>query len=148
MNLLEHRAAWDELCANPALVSNAIEEILRYDTSVITWRRRTARAVEIGGVKIPENANLLLAIGSANHDEAEFPRSGEFDIHRGNAKEHLAFGFGIHYCFGAPLARLELKIILEELTRRIPEMRLVPNQAFTYSPNISFRGPQRVLVEW
>lgn len=148
VNLLEHRAAWDELCANPALIPNAIEEILRYDTSVITWRRRAVRAVEIGGIKIPENANLLLAIGSANRDDAEFPHSNEFDIHRGNAKEHLAFGFGIHYCFGAPLARLELKVILEELTRRIPAMRLAPNQAFIYSPNISFRGPQRVLVEW
>ncbi|MGH7780988.1 MAG: cytochrome P450 [Candidatus Binataceae bacterium] len=148
VNLLEHRAAWDELCTKPELIPHAVEEILRYDTSVITWRRRAARAVEIGGVAIPENANLLLAIGSANRDESEFPRSAEFDIHRGNAKEHLAFGFGIHYCFGAPLARLELKVILEELTRRIPAMRLVADQGFTYSANISFRGPQRVLIEW
>ena len=148
VNLLERRDAWDELCANPALIPNAVEEILRYDTSVITWRRRATRSVEIGGVAIPENANLLLALGSANHDQGQFPHPDQLDIHRPNAKEHLAFGFGIHYCFGAPLARLELKVLLEELTRRIPRMRLVANQTFTYSPNISFRGPRKVLVEW
>ncbi len=148
VRLLEHREAWEAICADPSLIPNAIEEVLRFDTSVITWRRRATREVEIGGVKIPPDAKLLLALGSANHDESEFPDSRRFDIRRANAKDHVAFGFGIHYCFGAPLARIELTVILQELSRRIPGIRLVANQKFEYSPNISFRGPKRVLVEW
>jgi cytochrome P450 len=60
----------------------------------------------------------------------------------------VAFGFGIHYCLGAPLARLELRVVLEEITRRMPSLRLVPDQRWEFSPNTSFRGPARLLVEW
>lgn len=146
--LLENRAAWEEICADPALIPNAVEEILRYSSSVIAWRRRATAAVTVGGVEIPEGANVLLATASGNHDEDVFPDGGTFDIHRGNANRHLAFGFGNHNCLGSPLARLEMKVILEELTRRLPHLRLTEGQAFEYSPNTSFRGPDHVLVEW
>ena len=82
---------------------------------MITWRRRAVREVEIAGVNVPGGAKLLLALCSGNHDDAHFPKPERFDIGRENAKPHLSFGFGIHFCLGAPLARLELKIILEEL---------------------------------
>ena len=148
VTLMRHREAWDRLCANPALIPNAVEELLRFDSSVIIWRRRTLRPVEIAGMPIPEGANLLLALCSGNRDDAHFPQPERFDIGRENAKTHLSFGFGIHYCLGAPLARLELKVILEELTRRLPSMRLMPEQRWEFPPNTSFRGPAQLWVEW
>jgi cytochrome P450 len=146
--LLQHRAAWEELCQDPGLIPNAVEEILRYESSVIAWRRITTREVEIGGVRIPRDAQLLLLLGAANRDEAQFEDGERFDIHRKNANRHLSFSQGIHYCIGAPLARLELKVVLEELTRRLPSLRLVEGQTYRYSPNTSHRGPTSLWVEW
>jgi cytochrome P450 len=148
VQLLQHRNAWERLCADPAAIPNAVEELLRFDSSVITWRRKAVQAVELAGVQIPEGANLLLALCSGNRDDAHFPDPEQFDIARENAKTHLSFGFGIHYCLGAPLARLELRVILEELTRRIPSLRLVPEQTWEFRPNTSFRGPAQLWVEW
>ena len=99
-------------------------------------------------MSIPEGANLLLALCSGNRDDAHFPAPDRFDIGRDNAKTHLSFGFGIHYCLGAPLARLELKVILEELTRRLPALRLVPDQRWAFPPNTSFRGPSELWAQW
>jgi hypothetical protein len=146
--LLEHRDAWEELCADPSLIGNAVEEILRFNSSVIAWRRRAITSTVVGGVEIPQGAKVLLATGSGNHDEKMFPEPDTFDIHRAGANRHLAFGFGNHLCLGAPLARLEMRIILEELTRRLPHIRLTAGQSYEYSPNTSFRGPFHVLVEW
>ena len=125
-----------------------MEEIIRYDSSVISWRRVTTREVEIGGIRIPKDAKLLVLLGSANRDEAHFDDGERLDIRRKNASQHLSFSAGIHYCIGAPLARLELRVFLEELTRRLPGLRLVDGQRFEYSPNTSHRGPRSLLVEW
>jgi cytochrome P450 len=144
---LEQRgSAWDVLCAEPALIPNAVEEVLRFDAPVMMWRRRTKQAVRVRGVDIPAHANLLLLIGSANHDEEVFPESEMFDIRRPNAHEHLAFGLGNHMCLGAPLARLEARVVFEELTRRRPGLILEPGQSLTFLPNISFRGPVALQV--
>jgi cytochrome P450 len=148
VTLMQHRAAWDRLCADPKLIRNAVEELLRFDSSVITWRRKAAKAVEVAGVSIPEGANLLLALCSGNRDDAHFEAPDRFDVARENAKTHLSFGFGIHYCLGAPLARLELRVILEELTRRLPTLQLVPDQKPAFPPNTSFRGPSELWAEW
>lgn len=148
MTLMRQREAWDRLCADPVLIPNAVEELLRFDSSVITWRRKTTIAVEVAGVAIPEGANLLLALCSGNRDDAHFAEPDRFDISRENAKTHVSFGFGIHYCLGAPLARLELKVILEELTRRMPGLRLMPGQKWTFPPNTSFRGPSELWAQW
>ena len=148
VTLMNHRHAWDRLCADPALIPSSVEELLRFDSSVITWRRKAVKAAEVAGVPIPEGAKILLALCSGNRDDAHFPDPERFDIDRENARNHLSFGFGIHYCLGAPLARLELKVILEELTRRLPSLRLVPGQPWDFPPNTSFRGPARLLVEW
>ncbi len=146
--LLEHRDQWDALCADPSLAVNAVEEILRYSSSVIAWRREVVKDVVVGGVAIPAGAKVLAVTGSANHDESVFPEPERFDITRANAIRHVAFGFGRHLCLGERLARVEMQICLEELTRRLPHMRLVAGQDFGYSPNTSFRGPDRLLVEW
>lgn len=146
--LLADRAAWGALYRDPALIPNAVEETLRYDSSVIAWRRRTTRAVLIGDAPVPADANLLLLIGSANRDPAVFQDPERFDIRRANAREHLSFGHGPHYCLGAPLARLEARVVLEELNARLPQLRLVPDQPLRYQPNVAFRGPLSLRVTW
>jgi cytochrome P450 len=146
--LLTERDAWEEICGDPSLIQNAIEEVLRFDSSVIAWRRKTTEAVEIGGVPVPAEANLLLLLGSANRDPAVFADPDHFDIHRQNAKEHLSFGHGAHYCLGRPLARLEARVVLQELSARLPSLRLVAGQTLRFQPNTTFRGPLSLLVEW
>ena len=87
-------------------------------------------------------------LNSANRDEAVFPEPEEILFERGNLKEQLAFGYGIHYCVGAPLARLEMAVLLETLCRELPGLRLTPGQAIEYTRNISFRGPVSLRVTW
>lgn len=146
--LLANRAQWEAICADPAAIPQAVEELLRFGPPVLTWRRKVTRDTRLAEVELPAGAHVLLLLGSANRDETMFSNAEILDIRRENAKEHLSFGFGIHYCLGAPLARLEARVVLEELTRRLPQLRLVPDQVFTFSPNTSFRGPQQVWVEW
>lgn len=149
-HLLEDRKQWEAVCANPSLIPNAVEETLRLAAPIIGWHRRARRPAKVGGLDIPENGKVLLMLGSANHDEQVFgDTAGSFDVTRKEANRHLAFGFGNHTCLGAPMARLEMRIFIEELSRRLPHLRLVENQTWEFSPNVSFRGgPRHVLVEW
>jgi cytochrome P450 len=146
--LLTHRDQWEAICEDPSLVPNAVEEILRYDSSVPTWRRVTTKAVALGGVELPAGANLLVGLGSANHDESHFPDGDRFDVRRPNAKDQIAFSWGRHTCLGARLARMEMRVVLERLTARLPHLQLVAGQEWAYSPNTSHRGPEHVLVTW
>lgn len=146
--LLENRAQWEALCADSTLIPNAVEECLRYAPSVPAWRRVLLQPTMIGGVEIPAGARLLLALGSANRDENHFEGGECFDIQRENARDHLTFGFGRHHCLGHDLARMEMRVILEELTRRLPTLTLAPAQNYQYSANTSHRGPEHVLVHW
>jgi cytochrome P450 len=146
--LLENREAWEAIVEDPNLIPKAVEECLRFSGSVVAWRRMTTDDAVVGGVEIPAGSRLLIVMASANRDESIFPEPDVFDIHRANARRHLTFGLGIHTCMGASLARLEMKVFLTELTRRLPGLRLKQGQDFTYLPNTSFRGPEHVLVEW
>jgi cytochrome P450/ferredoxin-NADP reductase len=146
--LLSRPAAWRELCENPGLIPNAVEECLRHSGSVVAWRRIATRDAEVGGVTIPKGGRILMVTASANHDPRHFENPGDIDIYRDNTAEHLTFGYGSHQCMGKNLGRMELRIILEEFTRRLPHLELVPDQEFTFLPNTSFRGPERVLVRW
>jgi len=146
--LLSDRDAWQEICGDPTLIPNAIEEILRLDSSVVAWRRRTTQAVEVGGVRVPADANLLLLLASANRDPDVFEEPDRFDIRRRNASDHLSFGHGPHFCLGAPLGKLEARVVLEELSTRLPNLRLVAGQTLRFQPNVSFRGPVSLLAEW
>ena len=146
--LLERRETWDRLRADPELVPGAVEEVLRFDSPVVAWRRLTRRSVEIAGVAIPEGAQLLLLLGSANRDGAVFDEPDVFDVKRANATAHLSLGHGIHFCLGAALARLEARVTLELLGARLPSLRLVAVQDVHFVPNTSFRGPIELEVEW
>ncbi len=145
--LLEHRQVWDDLCEDPTLISPAVEECLRHNGPIGSWRRRALRDVEIEGVRIPAGARLLLVVSSANHDGRRFSDPDFFDIRRDNAIEHLSFGFGAHQCLGKNIGRMEMQIIIGELTRRLPHMELLP-QTYHYVHNLAFRGPQNLRVRW
>lgn len=146
--LLSYRDVWEEICENPALIPNAVEECLRCAGSIVAWRRIATADTKVGGVDIPKGGKLLIVQASANRDSRHFENAEEVDVYRDNATEHLSFGYGAHQCMGKNIARMEMRIFLEEFTRRLPHMKLVEDQEFTYLPNISFRGPAHLLVEW
>lgn len=146
--LLENLDVWELLCENPTLIPNAIEESLRLSGGVAAWRRITTQPTTLGGVELPEGARILMVSASANRDPEMFPDPDVIDLYRDNVSKHLTFGFGSHQCLGKNLARLELQVIIQELTSRLPHMRLVEGQDFGYVANTSFRGPQHLLVEW
>lgn len=146
--LLSERELWERLAADPSLIPNAVEEILRFDSSIFAWRRIATKDTEIAGMPVPRGGKVLIAMGSGNRDPEVFEDPETFDPARRNARRHLGFGHGAHFCMGAPLARMEMKVILEELVRRLPHMRLKPNRQFRYIPTLTFRGVQNLEVEW
>lgn len=147
-HLLTDREQWELLCRQPELIENAVEEILRIDSSIFGWRRITTRETTLGGVALPKGARILMMMGSGNHDEAMFPNGAKFDATRKNAKKHLGLGLGAHFCMGAPLARMEMRVILEQLTSRLPQLQLVGDQSWEYLPTLVFRGVQKLEVKW
>ena len=148
MTLLTHRSAWEDICANPALIPNAVEECLRVAGSIIAWRRIATADTTVGGVAIPQGGKLLLVQASANFDPRHFENPQQIDLYRDNSVEHLTFGYGAHQCMGKNIGRMEMRVFLEEFTRRLPHLRLVPNQRFDFLSNTSFRGPSELWVEW
>jgi cytochrome P450 len=119
--LLEHPAQWRKLCADPGLVPNAVEEMLRYTSPIQNFVRRVQRDTELAGKRLRAGEYVALFYGSANRDEAVFgPDAEVFDIFRQSADRHVAFGFGEHLCLGASLARLEARVMFEELIARGP----------------------------
>lgn len=146
--LLPRRDQWQALVDDPSLAANAVEETLRYESSQISWRRVTTRPTTLGGVELPAGTRLLLNFAAANHQPDVFERPEEFDIHRTDANGHISFGKGIHFCLGSQLAKIEARIALDVLVERLPSLRLVDDQQLEYFPNITFRGPERLLVAW
>ena len=144
--LLEDPARWARVVADPATIPRAVEETLRFDPSVCAWRRVTTRPATVGGVELPAGAKLFLWLAAAGRDAAIFPEPDAFDLDRENARRHLAFGRGIHYCLGASLGKLEAELAVAELARRFPRLALVDGQKLTFHPNISFRGPLEMWV--
>jgi pimeloyl-[acyl-carrier protein] synthase len=120
--LLNHPEQLQKLKDNPALMSSAIEEIIRYDSSVSFVFRIAKEDIEIGGQKIPAGSVIALGLAAANHDPAKFTLPDNFDIER-SPNEHLAFGPGIHFCLGAVLARMELNICFSTLLKRFPNLQ-------------------------
>ena len=121
--LLRHPDQLRKLRENPALIGTAVEEFLRFDTSFLRAWRLTAEDVEIGGKRIPKGQTLSLMLGAANRDPAQFEEPDRLDITR-DPNLHTSFGWGIHFCAGAPLARREAEIAFTTLLRRFPHMKL------------------------
>ncbi len=148
LNILPDRDQWQRLCDDPTLIPNALEEVLRYDSPQTSWRRVATRDTTLHGIEIPKGTRVFISLGSANHDPQVFAGAEAFDMDRDNANRHVSFGHGIHFCLGARLARLEGQIAIEALTRRLPGIRLVEDQKLAFSPNMTFRGPRALYVEW
>lgn len=146
--LSAHPEYLQALVQDPELAPAVVEEVLRIESPSPGLPRVCTQDFDLNGVLIPKGAKLFLAYTSANRDEAVFPNPDQFDVNRPNLHKHLAFGRGIHFCIGAPLGRLEGRIALELLTRRLPNLRLVPGQTPAFSRNITFRGPESLLLEW
>lgn len=145
--LFLHPTELDRLRRDLSLVPSAIEELLRFCGPVLIPALRYAtRNVEIGGTTIASGEALVLALASADRDGAQFPAADTLDITRTSSK-HLAFGHGVHYCIGAPLARLEAQLALETLLRRLPGLRLnAPPATLPWRGNMALRGLQALPV--
>ncbi|WP_309055495.1 cytochrome P450 [Streptomyces sp.] len=129
----------------PEKLSTAVEELLRYDTPLQMFERWVLDDIEIGGVTLPRGAEVALLLGSANRDPARFgPTAGDLDLTRPD-NPHVTFGAGVHYCLGAPLARLELHALFGEVLRQAPGLRLAAEPA--WKPGYVIRGFGELLVE-
>ncbi|MFD4629169.1 cytochrome P450 [Streptomyces sp. NPDC058284] len=149
LHLLRHPDQWERLTAEPARIPAAIEEAARYDTALQAFRRVTTRAVTLAGTELPEGSEVLVAFGAAGRDAARHPRPDVFDIERRQSGRHLAFGLGAHACVGARLAREQLRITLELLTRRLPGLRLADDRpAVTMRPTLIHRAPEALHLTW
>ena len=139
--LLEHPSQLDKLRAEPTLMKSAVEELLRYTSPVFMTTERYAREdVTLHGMTIPRGEMTLGVIGSANRDETVFEQPDTLDITR-EPNRHLSFGQGIHFCLGAPLARMEAQIAVGTLLRRMPELRLkVSPDSLRWRPSMILRG--------
>ena len=146
--LLNHRDQWDAICADPSLIPNAAEEVLRYDSSQTSWRRVAVTDTEIAGLAIPAGTQLFLSLAGANRDGAVFEHPERFDIRRENAAAHISFGRGIHFCLGNRLATMEAVILLETMSRRAPALDFAPDRTLSYIPNFTLRGPADLWLTW
>jgi cytochrome P450 len=143
--LLRHPAQFALLRDDPALITNAVEELLRYDSPVQASRRITLEPVSISGVAIPAGAFVMASLGSANRDEGYWgPDAAELRLDRANARQHVSFGAGPHHCLGASLARLEASIALARLTTRFPGLDL--DGQVVWNGRINLRGPAHLPV--
>ncbi|MCF3106675.1 cytochrome P450 [Streptomyces roseoverticillatus] len=142
--LFRHPAQLAALRADHGLLPGAIEELMRYDTPLQLFERWVLDDIEIAGTVIPRGSEVALLFGSANRDPARFPAPDRLDITRTD-NPHLSLGAGIHYCLGAPLARLELLASFGELLRRAPRLRLVAEPE--WKPGFVIRGLRELLVE-
>lgn len=136
--LADHPDQRRELVEDRALIPNAVEELLRYEPPAPHVARYVNRDVEHYGTTVPEGSAIVLLVGAANRDDRRFPEGDRFDIHR-EVGQHLSFGYGIHFCLGAALARLEGRVALDELLQRFPEWE-VDREHAVLSPTSTVRG--------
>ncbi|MGI5228840.1 cytochrome P450 [Actinoallomurus sp. CA-142502] len=147
LTLLRHPEVLERMRHEPGLVVGVVEELLRYEPPVHFPATRVALDdITIGDTTIPRGAPIVLALAAGNRDPDHVRAPERFDPCR-EANEHLGFGGGVHYCFGAPLARLEAQTALAELTRRLRDPRLVTDPP-PYRPSSALRGPRRLLVDY
>ena len=139
---------WQLLQRDPSRASNVIEEALRLSTPTQGMFRIATRDHELEGVHIPKGSRLVIVFASANRDEAIYDEADDFNPDRDSLREHLAFGKGIHFCLGAALSRLEGKVALEELVRRLDSFSLTDSNKFEYFPSFLLRGLTRLDIDF
>jgi cytochrome P450 len=147
LSLLRHPDQWQRLRAEPGLIPNAIEEILRYECPVQAVARTVAEPLELAGVPLQRSEIVVTLIGAANRDPAVFPDPDRLDVTRKDLKP-LSFGGGIHFCLGAQLARIEAAIVFETLLRRLPDLRLLEPDAPQWRASFTLRGLTTLPVGW
>jgi cytochrome P450 len=135
----------DRLQTDAASIPNFIEEVLRFDPSVHARMRVATTDTQLAGVQLPAGALVMPLLASANRDDRQFENPDDFDMDRGKQKSSLAFGHGIHFCLGATLARLETRIVLEELLPRIRGVRLVGE--IQWNASLTVRGATKCEME-
>jgi cytochrome P450 len=138
LTLLRHPEEMNRLRENPALIPSAVEELLRYESPSQHTARLAPDDVELGGKPIKRGQAVIAVMGAANRDPDRFPDPDRLDIERADNR-HLAFGWAAHFCFGAPLARIEGQIAFSALLRRLPSLRLATDE-ITWRPNLGLRG--------
>ncbi|MDX2237208.1 MAG: cytochrome P450 [Hyphomonadaceae bacterium] len=149
MYLIANPAEMQQLKADPSLFPNLVEESLRMLSPTNNMWRVVKEDAEIGGVPVKKNDLVLLRYGSANRDAAKFADADAFKVARENAKEHLAFGAGIHHCIGAYLARKEMQMAFPVILERLPNLRFARGaDSYRFAPNILMRGLQELHVAW
>jgi hypothetical protein len=136
--LLRHRDAFERLRREPSLTKSAVEELLRFDAPVQLTSRIPKEDVEIGGRRIPAGFEVNVVLAAANRDPAQFPEPDRLDLSRSDNR-HVSFGFGAHFCLGAPLARLEAQVAFERLATRFPRLEQ-DTDALAWKPGVVLRG--------
>ena len=144
LSLLRNPAELARLRAEPSLVPSAVEELLRYESPTQHTARLAPEDVELGGTLIRKRQAVIAVMGAANRDPERFPEPDRLDLGRPDNR-HLAFGWGAHFCFGAPLARIEGQLAFEALLRRCPDLTLDPGP-LVWRPNLALRGLQTLPV--
>jgi cholest-4-en-3-one 26-monooxygenase len=145
--LLAHPDQRRALAEDPSQLPVAVEECLRWVTPILNMARTTTADVEVRGRTIPAGEEVLLMYGSANRDERVFDHPEVFDVGR-SPNPHIAFGFGGHFCLGASLARLEIRVMLDEVLRRLPDLELAPGTEVRRVPSSFIRGIASMPVEF
>jgi cytochrome P450 len=145
--LLTHPDQLDAVRTDRSLVSQAIEEGLRWEPPLLMIIRTATEDTEVCGVPVAEGAAVVINMGAANHDESRWPDPHLFDIHR-TQHAHVAFASGVHMCLGMHLARMETRVVLERLLDRLRDLRLDPEAPAPYITGMTFRAPPRLDVVW
>jgi len=149
MLLLRNPGQMKALIEDASLIPNMIEEALRLESPVQGLGRVATRDTELGGVRIPEGSRLIVMYASANRDGRQFHDAERFDVRRDNARAHVAFGQGIHFCLGAALARLEGRIAFETLLTVLKNIRMTPGRNdFAHTPSFILRGLKELHLEF
>ena len=138
---------WERLKADPSLIANSIDELLRFDSSVQLTGRVTSAEVEIGGVTIPANESIIMLLGAANRDPAQYADPDKLDVGRQNVRP-MSFGGGIHHCLGAQLARLEGELVFSALVERMPGLELPEKDAPAWKRSFTLRGLSKLPAIW
>jgi cytochrome P450 len=145
--LLRHSEQYQRLCENPGLIATAVAELLRFDSPVQLTGRQVREEIIVGGVTLSAGQHFTAILGAANRDPDQFPDPDRLDVGRPENRQ-ISFGYGIHFCLGAPLAKLEAEIALSAVTRRFPHLQLADGaeSALEWQPSIVFRGLKSLPV--